>query len=262
MGWQSSVVQVFEAGFTVIQDPNGLRVYNGIPTLGNLISSVAQAQFTDDFGNLVLQGTTTYSHQFAPISHWIAQNQIGNILQWMSAGTEAGPWTQVSAIQYKEPPSQSTANFGLTLAGDLAFAGVDANNNGRVVLLNSYLHENDPNAVAAVETWHTLALSGSWAAVTGQTPQYKLMADQTVQLVGQAVVPAGVTGPANTIGVVNSKYVPVRSQGLPVVDTLAASPFTATAHNMTVRATSGNVDLFGAATAGNILTLNGRYPLD
>lgn len=225
----------------------GQFFYSSTPAANNLIYSVAIAGGTDQFGNVYLAGTTTYHHNIVNGNYWIAVNTNAlttnqNGIVFYTAATEAGPWT-------------AQANIGNDNAGNL-FLGATSNIIAGVPVIPFAPSTSTP------ETWHAATLSGSWANVTGQALQFRLMADNTVEVHGQLVIPAGVTGPSNTIATLPAGYTPAtRNEPVTLLENLAASPFTGTAHLGVVR-TTGNLDVFGAATAGNTLNVQIRYPLD
>lgn len=59
MGWQVVYVPFLEAGGTIINQ-QGLFVYSGTPTTGNLIASIASVAGVDNFGNAYEAGMTEY----------------------------------------------------------------------------------------------------------------------------------------------------------------------------------------------------------
>lgn len=60
-GFRNALAIIFQAGNRVIINGNGLFVYNGVPTLGNLIISETATAGTDPFGNVYKQGVTVYN---------------------------------------------------------------------------------------------------------------------------------------------------------------------------------------------------------
>jgi len=112
----------------------------------------------------------------------------------------------------------------------------------------------------APESWHAITLSGSWANVAGQGLEMMYTADDFVHIHGSITVPSGVTGPANTIAVLNSLYRPARYEDLFGWEVAVSSPYTATAHDILVRP-GGQLDCFGAAVAGTTIRIDSRYPL-
>jgi|SRR5215831_3982658 len=123
------------------------------------------------------------------------------------------------------------------------------------------LYAANPASLGQPDIWHVCTLSGGWTHVASQGLTYTLLPDDTVHLHGQMTVPSGVTGPANTITTMPIGYRPAnRNEPLAVVETLPSSPYTGTVHQLLVR-TSGVCDLFGAATSGNLLMVNVRYPV-
>lgn len=56
MPWQSIVAAMAQIGDTTLINADGIFVYAGVPTLGNLLTSIAVAAGTDAFGNSYPQG--------------------------------------------------------------------------------------------------------------------------------------------------------------------------------------------------------------
>lgn len=252
----SSYSNVVANTVTIVGPNGGMFVYSPTKAVNNLVETDGlTVAGHDSVGNTTLPGTVQYMQQGGVYFALQITGGSGNVpqIKWLiSSGDQTGTYSTLFIVGWTASAGQN----GIDLGSAAAFA------NPPQCFSSPLLARNPTTPASGADTWHTLALSGSWTAVASQIPQYKLMNDNTVMIVGQAVVPAGVTGPGNTVGVVTGPYVPARSQSCPTIDTLAASPFTATAHSLTIRTTSGNVDVFGAATAGNTLTLNVRYPLD
>jgi len=127
---------------------------------------------------------------------------------------------------------------------------------------NGYLVAAQPGNPNTPETYHLAPLGGGWTHVANEGVMYTLLPDDTVYVHGQSIVPSGVTGPANTLFALPAGYRPLnRAEPVLVAETLPSSPYTATSHQLTVRTGSGNCDIFGAAAAGNILSVCFRFPL-
>jgi len=60
MPWQNVFAAVLQAGNTVVINSQGQFVYNGLPTLGNLVASLAPAGGTDAYGNTFFAGLCSY----------------------------------------------------------------------------------------------------------------------------------------------------------------------------------------------------------
>lgn len=76
---------------------SGVYVYNPTIALGNLIASIAAAAGTDSKGNAVLPGIVSYFGPFGA-GIWLAIQTYNGGLNFFSAPTEAGPWTQLGNI--------------------------------------------------------------------------------------------------------------------------------------------------------------------
>jgi len=61
MPWQNVFAAVLQAGNTVVINSQGQFIYNGIPTLGNLVASLAPTGGTDAYGNTYFAGLCSYS---------------------------------------------------------------------------------------------------------------------------------------------------------------------------------------------------------
>jgi hypothetical protein len=60
MPWETVIATVFQAGNLVVINPAGLFIYNGSPTLGNLLFSITNADGTDPYGNVYFKTATLY----------------------------------------------------------------------------------------------------------------------------------------------------------------------------------------------------------
>lgn len=222
------------------------------PQAGKLLYSVAAVGGTDSVGNVYLDGSTTYHQNNVGGSYFIAVQtpvitSTGNTVQYWTAATQAGPWTQ-------------QANIAIDNTGDY---GIGANSNIVVTAPVSHIQVQGAFTGFPPEPWNPLTPSGSWTNVANQGIEIKMMPDKTVMIEGILTVPAGVTGPGNTMTVIPAAYRPAtRDESVTIIETLTVSPFTATAHLGLVRA-NGNFDCFGAATAGNLMRIPSiRYALD
>lgn len=96
-GFNSPAILNFDVDNVVI-NPKGLFVYSAsIPALGNLIASIVfgTANVTDKAGNVALPGQTSYVFQSGTYQ---ALNIYNGQVNWFSAPTMAGPWTEGSGI--------------------------------------------------------------------------------------------------------------------------------------------------------------------
>ena len=212
----------------------GVFVYDPTVANGNLIASITDAT-TGPTGETTQQGITSYQKGTAGftrlINHAVSFND-GSGTTWLIVSFLPGP-----RLAFEAP-------------------------NGILFLdANGMLHASDPSNVNNNAPWVRPTPAGLWANITGAELEYMLMPDDTVSVHGQLTIPTGVTGPSNTIATVGAPYVPSRNEPVYLVENLAASPFTGTIHHGLVRASTGNLDIFGAATAGNTLNIQVRYPL-
>jgi len=236
MGWREVVIT---AAQVIVGGPStagtGVFVYDPTVATGNLIASITDST-TSPTGDTTLVGITSYKKGTS--AHVQIINQDVNIQD------EAGRSWTIAA------DGTSADLVILTPGGSKMF-----------LAQAGYWVPLDPNS-SVPETWHALTPSGSWANVTGEELECRLMPDNTVAVHGQLTIPTGVTGVANTITVLGAKYRPPnRNEPVTLTENLASSPFTGTTHIGLVR-TNGNLDIFGAATNGNTLSVQIRYPLD
>lgn len=97
MGWETVVAAVFQAGNRVVINSAGLFVYNGAPTLGNLLFSISNANGTDQYGNHYFRAATLYLGN-AAINMDIASGtpQLSFPTGATSEQTPASTFTQIS----------------------------------------------------------------------------------------------------------------------------------------------------------------------
>ena len=236
---------------------SGLYVYS--PSIGknNLVETVGiTTGGKDPSGNVVLAGNTQY------------MNQAGTYY----ALQEAGGAGSVPLVRWLVSSGDQTGTYStLFIVGLVTSAGLNGIDLGSAALFANppqcfsapLFARNPVTPASGAETWHAATPAGSWANITGAALEYRLMPDNTVEVHGQLTIPAGVTGPSNTITTLPAAYRPPnRNEPVYLVENLAASPFTGTIHHGLVRTATGNLDIFGAATAGNTLNVQIRYPLD
>jgi hypothetical protein len=92
VGWESTSTFPLLI-ITSINPQTGLFVYSGAPAAGDLIASITAAGGTDLFGNATLSRLASYD----PAS-LTAVALAGGVLNFYTAPSEAGPWTQVAQI--------------------------------------------------------------------------------------------------------------------------------------------------------------------
>lgn len=102
-GFRNQRLPVFEAGNTII-NTNGVFVYNGNPTTGNLVTSVTgNSSGIDGFGNHYLPNLTEYG---AGIANSV---NSGGIEFW--TGSLAAGWTLAAAFFYDLTPFSNGGNY-------------------------------------------------------------------------------------------------------------------------------------------------------
>ena len=90
--------------------------YSGTPAAGNLVYSQSPAGGTDPHGNVYLAGAVTY----LPGSPVFAQRLDGSFIEYLSAATEAGPWTVDALITGNSAAIDISARtFGVGTGGPL-----------------------------------------------------------------------------------------------------------------------------------------------
>lgn len=117
MGWQNVFAAVFRAGNTVVINSGGEFLYNGDPTLGNLVSSNVPFVIGtpppppypfDGNGNFIFPGQTWYSGNPSGIS--TALNVKNGAFTWYVSTTgQGGPYSQTA--QFSESASAGTTSF-------------------------------------------------------------------------------------------------------------------------------------------------------
>lgn len=81
----------------IIGTAGELLVYSPAAAAGNLIASVAAADFTDPYGNAGLAGVASYADNGTFVS---ASVMFGGTINWYQAGTAAGPWNIEAGIGF------------------------------------------------------------------------------------------------------------------------------------------------------------------
>jgi hypothetical protein len=107
VGWESS--GLFQVVIITGSSGSGLFVYSPTPSPGHLVASIAATGGVDPFGNLYLQGVTSYHPGGVPVL--AAQLSDAQTTFWQ-APSEAGPWTQLGTIG-----ADSTSDIILAPAG-------------------------------------------------------------------------------------------------------------------------------------------------
>jgi hypothetical protein len=76
---------------------SGVFVYNPSQGAGFLVASIAAQGGTDPSGNAYVAGNASY--QGISPTDWRAVSMIGQVIDFFTATSAAGPWTQQSSIQ-------------------------------------------------------------------------------------------------------------------------------------------------------------------
>lgn len=204
MGWSSQAVL---AQLVIIEGPNdGMFVYNGTPTLGNLIASTASQAGTDAEGNFYFAGETTYVNG---VSQFVALNSAGGVLSWQTASAAGGPYAIQASFTLTNLPAANT----LGLSANLLWVA-------NPVLADSLWVPSADIPVGAAptgaETWHSLnalGYSNSWAdSGVNVAGQYRLIASppRTVEIIGDLTV--GTVTDGTLIATLPANYRPTHSQ--------------------------------------------------
>lgn len=104
------------ANKVIIEGTNGeLLVYSGTPAFGNLIASIAGADFTDGLGNAGLEGIVSYIPATGTGGAYAAVLAEAGLL-FYEAATEAGPWSEQAGIG---PGGYGSGQLGFITQGGL-----------------------------------------------------------------------------------------------------------------------------------------------
>ena len=109
MGWQTVAVPILLAGNTIINS-SGVFTYSGAPAAGNLIASQTPASGTDQFGNIYLQGISSYESGFA--------NTMLDGTYFVYSGTLSGGWSQLGSLA-----ADVSGDFISTFTGSFELSG-------------------------------------------------------------------------------------------------------------------------------------------
>jgi hypothetical protein len=233
--------------YTINSD--GAFFYSGTPAAGNLIQSLTSHTGTDPFGNVYLQGVTTYT----TISTIFAVNINQNALNWYSAPTEAGPYTRIALMEQ----TGGGTNAGLSI--DI-FAS-----NGALAMPNlTQVPQTVPNMVFGSpwnqDNWHTLTLQngvtvGQDINGTNYPPAYTLTADGYTKLKGVAVAPAAGLPATTTIAqILNPDYLPQNN----VVSALMGNQTNTNIFHATLRP-NGNIQFTSAIAPNGVVYLDCEF---
>lgn len=202
---------------------NGVFVYSGAAGVGDLVESISALASQDPFHNTVFPGFTSYTGNGA-LDLFMTLSNAG--LAW---GTNQNGPGGTGALAQSGP---------ITLrVQDLIVA-------------------TDPVAgPPTAETWHALPLAAGWTQAGGQAPAaYRLLPDNTVEIVGSVTHASFTTNIALTSTALPAAYRPVNNYGI-------AGDFAGDAGIQVNNAGGINAEL-GTLAAATVCRFNGRYPLD
>lgn len=245
-------------GTNWIEDASGSFLYSGTPSANGLIASIAPAGGTEDYGNVYFAGTASYLHTTLPASHYLALTMDGNGFTVYTASTEAGPWTEISNISYRQ--FSSSAFEGLYVENHNSGVSLWLPTTGGAAFRSASLSAVDPNVTIALETWHNMTLANGWTVGSGGHARYKLMPDNTVMIDLNNLVP-GTTSDGTVIWVPPAGYIPTVQQKLPLIVTYGTAPAFGSAPFLYANGSAG-LEVFNLrGTISDIHTVV-RYALD
>jgi hypothetical protein len=195
MGWETVVATIFQAGNRIVINPAGFFVYNGAPTLGNLLFSITNADGTDPFGNTYFKTATLYLGT-ALINLDIASGtpQLSFPTGAVTEETGASIFTQVNnaglaseqIIEFFVGPASTTDDYRtiMEFLGSPHNAPNTASGNIAVYLGNTQL-SRPLQWTAVTGVWQPMTpLLNGWAVGTGTAPRYRINAMNEVEIQG------------------------------------------------------------------------------
>lgn len=286
--WSSQVViatQVIIEG-----EPDGLFVYNGTPTLGNLIASISPAAGTDPYGNHFLLGITTYNEQVGPPPKQTFVNLAGGIVAVGETSAAGVPDTAdqstfassgVGSYQILSGHAPAIAALNSAIIAGLAGKGGQTTGNtfcpniqhydelgtSDVDVFTTGSHIKMAKSSLIPYTWQNVAnggivLGAGWASntVTGgaQDLEYRLDVEDNLVITGTLHTTSAT--PAATIFTLAAPYVPKTLQR--DVQCSSRVPGTTTPNILSISASTGNVSLLtNLAASSTDLYINAVVPL-
>lgn len=260
MGWQTVIATVFQAGNRVVINSSGLFIYNGAPTLGNLVGYWTVKSGTDKFGNPFIQG----------LSVGAPGNSTPQVQIIPSSG---GPGSQ-AAIQFTLSPLSFFSNQpniqGLSPSskGEMIISGpalaqsgftdfvqelyqsyagvVPAQLQGNYRDIGGAFHTyllltcsgvtisagsiravfpgtGTAGTPAVPEVWHPIPLAAGWSTLANYpVPSYKLKPDGAIAVVGLAAHAAFAANILLSSSPVGAPYIPTTNQFVPAAEPGAA----------------------------------------
>jgi len=187
-------------GLDYIINSSGLFFYSGTPAAGNLVASVASVSGTDAHTNAYLDGTTTYATSGGNAR--ATQLGSGNVNFW-TAPTQAGPWTQVGSI----------GNGG----GSSLFL-----NSNQYIVAETEIRPLDVTNPANPESWHYVgagsglgtAFGAAWGNAGGGFANlaFRKVASPAQKVEIQGTIATTGISPNNNIFTLPAGYIPANSQ--------------------------------------------------
>lgn len=226
--------------------------YSPAAGLGNLIASIAPLNGTDAAGNAGLAGTANYTKLGPGV--YMAIQTFGGEITWLTAATEAGPWTSQGALAF------NGTGFGLTVNAPYVDFGPSSPILGELVAVQ-------PGTTYTAETWHTISsLPTGWTAL-GAGVRYRLLTDNSVRIQVSAAV--GATAASGTVALFTlpAGYVPANQFRGCAPGTFANGTPSATCYNSRFQVTTGGaVQILGfpGGAPGGLTEIDGQWdvPLD
>lgn len=239
-------------GGQFIGDGTGQEIlmYSGTPAAGNLLLSLTTAGATDEEGNQVLAGLASYSNLGG--GGWIAiATFAGEVTAYANTGSTEAGWTQLAQTQY--------GGTGLA-SGTLNFIADAIGINGNTVFLTGAVDATGGTAasptVITTDTWHALALAGTWSNNGADVLKAILMPDDSVWICGR-ISNTGNQVSGDAIATLGPGYFNTARNSFGT-GSIANSN---TAMPMEV-SSAGSMTITGPYTAGQALVVNMRFPLN
>ena len=229
---------------------SGVFVYDPAPGPGNLVASITEAS-TDPFGNATIPGAVA---------------SYGGVVGYAALGSGAviiRRYTDATAAEVSGGGGQLILHSGQATAGDndvwLYLNAASAG--GPQVVITPGLSGTGPLFIATTEpgnsftpeTWHPLALTSGWSAVSGfPTPGYRLNALGNVELTGRITHASLAT--SGLIADLPSGYYSTYQRGCPV-SLVAGSP-AASGLPRLYCSTSGQLNIESLSSTAGTVTLD------
>ncbi len=195
MPWETVIATIFQAGDRVVIDSAGLFIYNGAPTLGNLLFSIANASGTDQSGNSYFKTATLYLGT-AAINLDIATGtpQLSYPTGVSTEGTPASIFTQPNntglvneqIVEFFVGPESAVDNYR-TIMEFLS----SPHNAANTASGNIGIYQGNTQISRALNwddrtgNWASMTpLLNGWIAGTGVAPRYRINAMNEVEVQG------------------------------------------------------------------------------